>query len=56
MKPEAITIYCTNHQCIRGSKCLRYTRNHKLVGSKIVKRFDCTKEGYDYFIPLSNKE
>lgn len=47
---ETITIYCTNHQCIKNHQCLRYTRHHKLVGSKIVKRFECEKDGYNNFI------
>lgn len=48
---ESTTIYCTNHQCLRNFKCARYTRNNKLVGSKTVRRFDCDKNGYDYYIP-----
>ena len=38
---ETITVYCCNHQCVRNHRCARYTRNHKLVGMKIVKRYNC---------------
>ena len=47
---DSITIYCTNHQCLRNHKCARYTRNHKLAGTKTVRRFDCDRNGYKYFI------
>ena len=54
MNQESVTVYCTNHQCIKNFKCLRYTRNHKLVGAKTVRRFDCDRNGYNYFIPLKD--
>ena len=49
---ESITIYCTNHQCLRCNKCARYTRNNKRVGGKTVHRFDCERNGYKYYTPI----
>ena len=49
---ETITVYCCNHQCVRNHRCARYTRNHKLVGMKIVKRYNC-QGGENHFVELN---
>lgn len=51
---ESITIFCTNHQCLRCDKCARYARNNKRVGGKTVHRFDCERNGYKYYTPIKN--
>lgn len=53
---NTITIYCTNHQCLKSHLCARYTRNHKLAGTKTVKRYDCERSGYNHFVKLVRGE